>query len=551
MAIYSSKTKTATWRRHVQDTLATLTAADTLYLPLTGGTLTGSLTTVGLTNTGSHTHSSAAPFTLVIESDAAAGNRNWLYGVGSEQFVIQAYDDAFSGLSEPLAINRTGTSIDSIILKTGASVTALTLDSSQNVILGGTSIVRSIDTSLLWISGGSSVSSGANLLLWGGTDLDFHARIGSNDFLLFDESAGSLAFSTGTGAKTTALTLDTSQNATFTGDILFSHATPQVRLYDTDIGASALSQAMSGIVLEAGGMNTTFKYTPALSFGSQDSEITNKGALCHIVGVAEQTYSGATTAAMGLEFWTNPNNAGYAPVLALTLDSSQDATFAGNVLLTHASSPELTLTDTTNSCTARMVATNTDARIGTTSAHKLTIHTGGTTAITISTGQDVTFAGDVILPAAGGIDFSANAGGGGDTSQLLDWYEEGTWTPILSDGTNNATHDSQYGYYTRIGNRVYVNGYISTTSLGSVSGSIRIKGLPFTSSNSTGSWGSGTVGYATGLSLTAGESITMYVDDNSENLRLQVWDTVGGITAMQSGEWTAAADMMFSANYFI
>lgn len=69
-------------------------------------------------------------------------------------------------------------------------------------------------------------------------------------------------------------------------------------------------------------------------------------------------------------------------------------------------------------------------------------------------GVDVTLsAGNLVVgTAAKGIDFSANTHAAGMTSELLNWYEEGTWTPTIVAGalTINATAC----YYTRIGNQV-------------------------------------------------------------------------------------------------
>jgi hypothetical protein len=61
-----------------------------------------------------------------------------------------------------------------------------------------------------------------------------------------------------------------------------------------------------------------------------------------------------------------------------------------------------------------------------------------------------------IAPAAGkGIDFSANTHAAGMTSELLNWYEEGNWTPTVG-GTWTANPASLDGKYTRIGRMVYV-----------------------------------------------------------------------------------------------
>jgi len=96
--------------------------------------------------------------------------------------------------------------------------------------------------------------------------------------------------------------------------------------------------------------------------------------------------------------------------------------------------------------------------------------------------------GNVKFETSGtGIDFSATSAAAGMTSELLDDYEEGTWTPTyvaLTTNFDSITYDaSRVGQYTKIGNTVIVSGYIITDSItvGSASGDVVISGLPFTS----------------------------------------------------------------------
>ena len=88
-----------------------------------------------------------------------------------------------------------------------------------------------------------------------------------------------------------------------------------------------------------------------------------------------------------------------------------------------------------------------------------------------------------------GIDFSASQSApdaGTSTSEVLDGYEEGTWTPVLSDGTNNFTMASnQNANYTKVGRAVHFNAEFGTGSIGSASGALLLTGLPFTSASST------------------------------------------------------------------
>ena len=97
---------------------------------------------------------------------------------------------------------------------------------------------------------------------------------------------------------------------------------------------------------------------------------------------------------------------------------------------------------------------------------------------------DVSIAsGNVVMDTAGkGIDFSANANAPGMTSELLDWYETGTWTPTVEGSTTagTQTYAWQYGKYTRVGNQVTVNGSVRVASTSGMAGNVRIQGLPFT-----------------------------------------------------------------------
>lgn len=116
----------------------------------------------------------------------------------------------------------------------------------------------------------------------------------------------------------------------------------------------------------------------------------------------------------------------------------------------------------------------------------------------------ITFSGDVTLStgnlvigtAGKGIDFSADPHAPGMTSELLDDYEEGTWTPTLG-GT--ATYQQQGGTYTRVGRIVQVEGRLIVNSIGTGS-TTTVSGLPFAVFNDPlGFTSKGVVGYFSGI----------------------------------------------------
>ena len=69
--------------------------------------------------------------------------------------------------------------------------------------------------------------------------------------------------------------------------------------------------------------------------------------------------------------------------------------------------------------------------------------------------------------------------GGTGSANYLDDYEEGTWTPIIAGATGEKTATAINMRYTKIGNLVTVSGTVAWNSTDSLTGAIRIKGLPF------------------------------------------------------------------------
>ena len=109
-----------------------------------------------------------------------------------------------------------------------------------------------------------------------------------------------------------------------------------------------------------------------------------------------------------------------------------------------------------------------------------------TTVLEIATGTsnvEITD-GDLIIGTAGhGIDFSATAGptNGSGISELLDDYEEGTWTGAFNCSSGSVGINASYntGSYTKIGDVVHIRGAFAVGSVSSPSGWLTITGMPF------------------------------------------------------------------------
>jgi len=94
------------------------------------------------------------------------------------------------------------------------------------------------------------------------------------------------------------------------------------------------------------------------------------------------------------------------------------------------------------------------------------------------------------LHLSGGVVFGDAGGSGTPTSNTLDSYEEGTWTPVLTTNSTppSVTYTAQAGAYTKVGRMIYVSGFFSWSALSGGAGSYRIAGLPFTILNSVGAY---------------------------------------------------------------
>jgi hypothetical protein len=125
----------------------------------------------------------------------------------------------------------------------------------------------------------------------------------------------------------------------------------------------------------------------------------------------------------------------------------------------------------------------------------VSLYHNGTAAITTASGGAVTVAngltlsdGNLVLASGHGIDFSATGDGSAtDTSELLDDYEEGTWVPTITGGSNPSFSTSvAAGKYIKVGNLVFVQWNMIITGVSSQgSGNAQVGGLPYASNCNT------------------------------------------------------------------
>jgi hypothetical protein len=181
--------------------------------------------------------------------------------------------------------------------------------------------------------------------------------------------------------------------------------------------------------------------------------------------------------------------------------------------------------------------------------------TGGTAAsltsrmtLGLSTGNLTLATGNLVIGTSGkGIDFSATPGTG--TSELFADYEEGTWTPTLTDATNNATMGANNsGTYTKIGRVVTCSMYVETTSLGSIAAGagIYISGWPYTIAKT----GGGFLTSASGLNITANQVVVLSPWAGTL-MRFYIWDATTGTSPLIASQWSADGASYISITYTV
>ena len=136
------------------------------------------------------------------------------------------------------------------------------------------------------------------------------------------------------------------------------------------------------------------------------------------------------------------------------------------------------------------------------SSGSINFYAGGATRLQVlSTGNINVNAGNLSFANGQGIDFSATSNtsvtGATTNSELLDDYEEGTWTASFSGdaGAGSFSYSRQNGWYTKIGNKVFWNFYIILTNISTnATGNLIVTGLPFTADGNP-NYGIAAVGY--------------------------------------------------------
>ena len=146
--------------------------------------------------------------------------------------------------------------------------------------------------------------------------------------------------------------------------------------------------------------------------------------------------------------------------------------------------------------------------------------------------RNISISGDITV--GGGVVFGP-ASASTVSSQTLDSYEEGTFTPTVSAGYNSPSYNIQVGRYTKVGNTVRAYFRVALASGTATSAGVVFSGLPYASVNHGSVYTAGT--HYTNNAVSGGENSVLLVFPNNTTISLyyQAATGVGTITGATSG----------------
>ena len=181
---------------------------------------------------------------------------------------------------------------------------------------------------------------------------------------------------------------------------------------------------------------------------------------------------------------------------------------------------------------------------------------GNSTQFILNSAGNVTVSnGNVILGTSGkGIDFSATASGSGTmTSELLNDYEEGTFTPSITfgGGSTGITYSQQTLRYTKVGRVVSVQGLIALLNKGSSTGQAVITGLPFTIANSISAYSAVSIWLSAVTPAAGGSANQAYGVINTAVINLSTYKTDGSYSNLTDANFANNSELILNLTYTV
>jgi len=336
---------------------------------------------------------------------------------------------------------------------------------------------------------------------------------------------------------TTSLNIDNSNTsngvtigtATSGVPVSIGHATSETTINDNltvtgtvDIGGGAIDGTAIGASSASTIVGTTIDASTDFTIG--DTVITD----------------GVITDSSGLQLAANLDINGTADISGdLTLSAGAD----GALQFTNAGENSIKIPDNQASALIVEEADN---------AYLTFVTTNSSEAVTVSK----------VLNVSAGINFPDTQAASAD-GNTLDDFEEGTFDPLIGDGSaeltsnysnNDGTNPTDHGLgrYTKIGSRVFFSITIRNTDLSGLTASnqLRIVDLPYASTDAGLSRSAIYVGGASSLDLdTAINTVAGIINENGDYITFSVWDATTGVSDMKVSELSDSGLLTLSGHY--
>jgi hypothetical protein len=443
----------------------------------------------------------------------ASGN----VGIGAAPTGVSAF-----GANKFLELS--GATVPALLFRpTGSTCEQTILGANDGLVISATGAASNVNNKIRFFT--TDVNSSTTPLERMRLDASGSVGIGTNspssyDFndpakLVVANTSGNSTLTIASGASNIgylAFADGTTGTSRYSGSVQYNHSTNALSMHTTD-GTARLTIASTGAATFSGNVNVTGS-SPTLTIASSDNlsiiAFTNSGGATKAGSIL--TDNGGTMYFRDTAF-TFQNYDG--TVEYARIDASGDLTITGT----------LNGISTTKSASGNRwgilpeVESNGVMEIG----RYIDFHS--TDGDTSDYGARLDYDGTNIVSTNA---FSMASGiylGGTVAANLLDDYEEGTWTPSVG---GDATYTTQVGTYTKVGRQVVAHFSLVINTIGTGS-TYEIAGLPFTSAYS----GQVYVGYFGSLA-TAATSVAGYIAATYSSINL-VYTTAATTTVVNAG----------------
>ena len=428
------------------------------------------------------------------------------------------------------------------------SAGTIVLDAASGVYIGSDTLEEYIED----ITGGSLTAgtginvtyndaTGTGIISLSHLGLESLSDPNADRILFWDDSAGTTAF------------LTAGSNITISGTTISSTDTTYSNATTSAAGLMSTSDKTKLDGIETGA-NVTDTANVTAAGALMDSEVTN---LSQVKAFDSSDYA---TAAQGVKADNALPKAGGIMTGNITMSGTEtvdgrDLSVDGAKLDNIEASADVTNTANVTAAGALMDSElASEAAVKAINQQLTTTSSPSFTAVSTDTISEVTSAngvsidsaklkdGNFVPAAAKGVEYSnsySSATGVTGNSKLLDWYEEGDFTPFIqiNGATTGITYNWNTGSYTRIGNVVHVAAEVYLSDKGSLSGPLTVAGFPFggasVGSGSTNLAGVGSFHISSGITTSSANNGKIRLAGNTADILVIAGTSSNSLQAAQ------------------